>query len=112
MVRELLAKYPDKINFVFRHFPLGDANHAGGKESAIAAVCSNSQGKFWPFHDKLFQNQKNFTKADVLFLAGQIGLNMELFSQCWESAAVKSKVEKYWTDGAALGVTGTPSFFN
>ena len=111
VVRELLAKYPDKINFVFRNFPLGDANHAGGKEASIAAVCANSQGKFWPFHDKIFQNQKNFTKTDLLSLAGQVGLNMESFSQCFESAAVKSKVEKDWADGVALGVTGTPSFF-
>ncbi|MBI5022731.1 MAG: DsbA family protein [Candidatus Magasanikbacteria bacterium] len=111
VVRELLAKYPDKINFVYRYFPLGDANHAGGKEAAMAAVCADSQGKFWPFHDKLFQNQKNFTKIDLLSLAGQIGLNMESFSQCFESAAVKSKVEKDWVDGASLGVSGTPSFF-
>lgn len=111
VVRELLAKYPDKINFVFRHFPLGDANHAGGKEAAIAGVCANSQGKFWPFHDKLFQNQKNFTNADLLSLASQSGLNSESFSQCLKSDAVKSKVEKDWADGAALGVSGTPSFF-
>lgn len=111
VVRELLAKYPDKINFVFRNFPLGDANHVGGKEAAMAGVCANSQGKFWPFHDKLFQNQKNFTKSDLLTLAGQSGLNTESFSQCLESAAVKSKVEKDWADGATLGVSGTPSFF-
>ena len=92
-------------------FPLGDANHAGGKEAAMAAVCANSQGKFWHFHDKLFQNQKNFTNADLLSLAGQSGLNMELFGPCLESAAVKSKVEKDWIDGATLGVSGTPSFF-
>lgn len=111
VVRELLAKYPDKINFVFRHFPLGDANHAGGKEAAIAAVCANSQGKFWPFHDKLFQNQKNFTNTDLLSLASQSGLNLESFSQCLESVAVKSKVKKDWADGAVLGVSGTPTFF-
>jgi protein-disulfide isomerase len=111
VVRELLAKYPDRINFVFRNFPLGDANHAGGKEAAMAAVCADSQGKFWPFHDKIFQNQKNFTVADLLSLASQSGLNVESFASCLESAAVKSKVEKDWADGAALGVTGTPSFF-
>ncbi len=111
VVRELLAKYPNKINFVYRYFPLGDVNHAGGKEAAISAVCANSQGKFWPFHDKLFQNQKNFTKADLLALAGQSGLDMELLGPCLESAAVKSKVEKDWADGAALGVGGTPTFF-
>lgn len=111
VVRELLAKYSDKINFVFRYFPLGGTDHAGGKEAAIAAVCADSQGKFWSFHDKLFQNQKNFTSPDLLSLASQIGLNMETFSQCLESAAVKSKVEKDWMDGVALKVTGTPTFF-
>lgn len=111
VMRELVAKYPQKINLTIRHFPLQDDSHKGGLEAAIAAVCADKQDKFWAYHDKLFQNQKNFTKDDLQLYAGQIGLNVPSFIQCLADSEIRKKVENDWADGYSLGITGTPTFF-
>jgi len=111
VMRELLTKYPEKINFVFRFFPLGDEMHKGGEEAARAAFCAAKQGKFWQFHDKLFLNQKNFITDDLRSYSGQVGLNASLFDNCLNAAETKAVVERDLMDGFNLGVSGTPTFF-
>ena len=111
VMRELVTRYPERMNLIIRHFPLQDAAHQGGLEAAIAAVCASQQGKFWAYHDKLFQNQKNFTKADLLSYSGQVGLDVPSFTKCLDSDDARKKVENDWSDGYSLGVQGTPTFF-
>lgn len=111
VVRELLAKYKDKISLTVRFFTLGDEAHAGGREAAAASFCAFSQGKFWEYHDRLFLNQKNFTNDDLLNFARQIGLNEEQFLACLSSEIVGNSIDEDWQAGAEAGVRGTPTFF-
>lgn len=55
-LNNLIAKYPGKIRFVYRHFPLTDI-HAVAFQSAVASECAALQGKFWEFHALLFSNR-------------------------------------------------------
>ena len=52
----LLARFPNKIRFIFRHFPLEEA-HPHALMAAEAAEAAGGQGLFWQMHDVLFQNQ-------------------------------------------------------
>ncbi|HUE09456.1 MAG TPA: thioredoxin domain-containing protein, partial [Steroidobacteraceae bacterium] len=52
----LLERFPNKIRFIFRHFPMEQA-HPHALMAAEASEAAGTQGKFWAMHDLLFQNQ-------------------------------------------------------
>jgi len=106
-----LAKYPDKIDFSIRFYSLGGENHSGGKDAAKAALCALDQDKFWQFHDRLFLDQKNFTKDDLLNYAGQVGLDMAKFTPCFNSKIINSWVDEDSEVAVMSDVRGTPTFF-
>ena len=107
-IRELLAKYPDKINFVFRFFP---TSNDAARNAALAAMCAQEQNKFLIYHDKLFQNRGKFGLDDLKNYAIQTGLNSEVFNQCLESKKFDKQIENDLSDALLLGVEGTPTFF-
>ena len=53
----ILKDYGDKVQFVFRDYPLPATMHPYAEKAAEAGQCANDQGAFWQFHDLLFQNQ-------------------------------------------------------
>lgn len=108
--RALMLQYPDKFYFVFRNFPLTEI-HKNSFAAAEAGVCANKQGKFWPMHDKLFQNQDRLSIVDLKLYALQIGLDMVKFNQCFDNHLEKEKIEIDLADGQAAGLVGTPTFF-
>ncbi len=111
VIRELIAKYPDKIRLVFRFFSLGGEEQQGGEEAALAALCAQEQGKFWAYHDKLFLNQKNFTDDDLKNFGRQVGLDEIKFEDCLRTKKYQAAVQADYQDGLSAGVQGTPTFF-
>ena len=98
-----------KVKIVFRDFPL--SFHPEAEPSAIAAECANEQGKFWEFHDLIFENQGSMSASAYLQWAEEIGLDMDQFSECVDTQKYKSEVADDYNDGGRLGITGTPGFF-
>lgn len=84
-------------------------NRAG--PAAEAADCANEQGKFWEFHDKLFTSTQNLKDEDFEKYAGELGLDVAKFKECYTSGKYKADVQKDMADGQKAGVTGTPAFF-
>ena len=107
-IRELLAKYPEKVNFVFRFFP---ASNDAARSAALAALCAHEQNKFLVYHDKLFQNRGKFTQDDLKNYAVQTGLDTAIFNQCLDSKKFDKQVGNDLSDALTLGVEGTPTFF-
>lgn len=105
---EELAKQ-GKIRLVYKHFPLGFHQHA--QPAAEASECANEQGKFWDYHDALFQNQESLGRALYIELSEKLGLNTAKFTQCIDSNKYKQKVQNDLNYGAQIGVSGTPTFF-
>lgn len=106
-----------KIYFVYRDFPL-DSIHPMANPAAQAAECANEQGKFWEYHDKIFDEQNKlgsgtvqFSTDDLKQWAVDIGLDAEKFNQCLDSGKYAQEVKKDFQDGVNAGVTGTPTFF-
>jgi protein-disulfide isomerase len=62
-VEQVLSTYGDRIRFVYRHFPL--SNHPNARPAAEASQCAAEQGKFWPYHDKLFAAQSRLHPPDL-----------------------------------------------
>ena len=97
-----------KLKLVWKDFPL--PSHPQAQAAAEAAQCAGKQGKFWQYHDALFQAQDNLSDIMYLSLAGEVGLNYEAFSSCLTNHATLPLVERNLAEGTSIGVDGTPFF--
>jgi protein-disulfide isomerase len=109
-VKEVLKQYEGRVKWVYRDFPIANL-HPQAPRAAEAARCAGEQGKFWEYHDLLFDSQTQTTTADFKGFAEQLKLDPKSFGQCLDSAKHQAAVEADIQDGARLGVTGTPTFF-
>jgi protein-disulfide isomerase len=108
-VRQLEDQYKGKIRIAFKQFPL--PFHDKAHLAAEAALAANEQGKFWQMHDKLFANQQALDRASLEKYAADLGLDVGKFKAALDSGKFKDKVDAEDKEGAAFGVTGTPTFF-
>jgi protein-disulfide isomerase len=108
-VKEVLAKYGDKVSLSYRDFPLS-AIHPQAMIAAEASRCALEQGKFWEYHDQLFTASK-LEKDDLIGYARNLKLDEKQFESCLTSEKYKADIEKDTADGHKAGVSGTPGFF-
>ena len=87
------------------------AAHPNATPAAEASECANEQGKFWPYHDRLFANPSKLSSTNLKQYASDLGLDMDRFIACVDSRKYKSQVEADYRDGDDAGVNGTPAFF-
>ena len=104
------ATYGDKVRYVFRDFPIKQL-HPQAIQAAQAAECAADQGKFWEYHDLLFQYQGALDVASLKGYAKTLGLNQASFDQCVDSEKHAEEVQGDFDDGISNTVTGTPTFF-
>ncbi len=102
-----------KVKFVYRDFAfLGPESEL----AAMAAECADEQGKFWLYHDYLYNNQQGenqgaFSKENLKRFAGILGLEAAKFDQCLDSDKYREEVRKDTADGRSAGMNGTPTTF-
>ena len=109
ILKQLTAKYPTQVKIVWKDFPL--AIHPDARPAAEAAQCARDQGKFWEYHDKLFDNQSSMTPENLKQWAGQMGMDAAKFSACYDSAAHRALVQADMDEGTHAGVSSTPTMF-
>lgn len=108
-VKDVLAKYGDKVRLSYRDFPL-TAIHSQAMIAAEASRCALEQGKFWEYHDQLFTATK-LEKDALIGYARDLKLDDKQFEACLTSEKYKADIEKDEQDGRKAGVNGTPAFF-
>ena len=102
-----------KITFVYKHSAFL------GQESiwaAQASECAADQGKFWDYHDLLFDKQTGenvgtYTKENLLKYAQELSLDMAKFEPCLQNDETLQRVASDTQEGGQVGVRGTPTFF-
>lgn len=107
-----------QVYYVFHHFPFID-RAAATKESqqaANASMCAMGQGEFWNYHDILFANWNgenigSFDDDHLIAFAETLGLDMDLFSACFEENRYENEIQADFNLGLEMGVSGTPSVF-
>lgn len=114
MVR-IKAEYKDKVKFVYRHFPL-TGSHPNAYISALSAETAGAQGKFWQMHDKLFENQDEWSgeKDPSAIFAGyakEIGIDTAKFNKDLKDKKYDSRVQNDLKDANQLGINSTPTFY-
>lgn len=110
IVKRLQATLGDKLQFVFRNFPLTTV-HPHAQEAAEAAESAGAQGKFWEMHDAIYQHQQDLSTAALLRLGSSVGVDAARMKSDLESGAFDERVYADFMSGVRSGVSGTPSFF-
>jgi protein-disulfide isomerase len=101
--------YGGKVEFVFKHFPLDFHEYA--QKAAEASECARDQGKFWGYHDMLFENQQALDTASLKKYAKDLGLDTKAFNDCLDKGDKTAVVQQDYAEGQQRGVSGTPAFF-
>lgn len=108
MLKELEAKYKGKMKLVFKNFPLTQA-HENAMPAALAAWAAQQQGKFFEYHDLLFQRQKDLQESTLVATAKDVKLDLNRFNKDRTSAQAKAAIEKDMQLGILLNVQSTPT---
>ena len=106
----LLERFPNKIRFIFRHFPLQDA-HPHALLAAEASEAAAAQGKFWPMHDLLFQNQAHLKDKDLHRYAADVGLDLARYTAEMDDHIYLQRVREHADGGRRSHIRATPAFF-
>jgi protein-disulfide isomerase len=99
-----------QLCFVFRHFPLASI-HPHAEAAALAAEAAAAQGRFWPMHDVLYENQNALEDDDLLAYARALDLEMTEFEDALRSGKDLPRINEDFMGGVRSGVNGTPTFF-
>jgi protein-disulfide isomerase len=105
----LLAAYPGKIKFVYRHFPLTSI-HPDAFGAAEAAMCAGEQNAYWQYHEMLFSG-RSLGSSIYSQYAQALSLNMDQFNNCVTGGRYRAQIEADSNFAANLGVSSTPTFF-
>lgn len=107
------------MKFTYKYYPVVDlAAQRGVNEShwsAYAAECANRQGKFWQYHDKLFDEWRGefvgtYTKANLKKFAADLGLDTATFNRCVDNDETASVIQAEIAEANRTGIRGTPTF--
>ena len=111
MEPKLYKKYvkDGKLRIEWRDFPYR------GQESvnaAVAARAAQAQGRFWDYHDLLYDSQfSGYSDENLMALARKAGLDTQRFESDYENSRYERPVRADFQKGLNLGVNGTPTFF-
>jgi protein-disulfide isomerase len=116
-IEKLKKNYPDDVKVVFKHYPL--PFHKNAKPAARAAMAAGEQGEeyFWKMHDRLFEKQSEWKKADVQKVASKWAKDMGMDAEKFKTDMKENKdryneiIQRDMDMGKKLGVKGTPHFF-
>ncbi len=114
LVKEFVR--PGTVRLVYRDdaFIDGGATDGESHQAAVAARCAGDQGKFWQYHDYLFENQKNenegaFRREVLDQIATAVNLDVGAYRSCMDSSAPLEAVQAETAQAKAAGVVSTPT---
>jgi protein-disulfide isomerase len=109
-----------RVSIYFKNYPLdADCNpnvkptvHAGACRIARGGLCAHEQGRFWPYHDRIFASPPpDAPKVDLVKIAGEAGLDTASFSTCLEAPRTAERLAAEIAEGKSSGVDATPTLF-
>ena len=117
-LRQLVAKHPDKIRLIHRHFPMDnqfnpivrEPFHVGSGRMALLAIYAATRDKFWKMNDALFDHAGEKGALSLKALGEEVGINYEDLGRSINDPAIRAKLKHDIWDGLKLNITGTPAF--
>jgi len=84
-------------------------------KAAAATYCAEEQGKYWEYHDLLYNFQEGVDSGwanseRLKAFAQSLELDEELFNSCVDSGKFAKRVQFNFNEAKKQGATGTPTF--
>jgi protein-disulfide isomerase len=102
------ATYKGQVALAYKDTPLPMHSHA--PKAAEAARCAFALGKYWEYHDMLF-DKKGLELPQLKEYARAVKLDGEKFDKCLDSGEQAGTVKSELEEASSLSIQGTPSFF-
>jgi protein-disulfide isomerase len=110
VLRRVRERLGDRLVVAFRHLPIPE-RHPLAPLAAQASEAAAAQGRFWEYHDALYENQPKLSRETMLALATDLGLDAERVETEIDSGAHQARIDRDPDSAAGSGATGTPTFF-
>ncbi len=108
-LKQIVREYPADVQVIFKHHALG--THSRARDAAAASIAAYRQGKFWEYHDEVFEHQGALEPADLVAYAEAIGLDTAKFKEDMAAADVAAQIDYESEMSQKLGAEGTPGLF-
>jgi protein-disulfide isomerase len=99
-----------EVQVVWKNLP-NESTHTLAVPAAMAAMCAGRQGKFWEFHDLLFDDQVTLSETSFSQFAGELNLDIEKFQTCYDNRETLPLIRQDYEEGLALSISTTPAVF-
>lgn len=109
-VKLLLERFPERVRFVYRHFPQ-EALHPHALRAAQTAESAAAQSQFWPMHDLLFANQDHLQGKHLRQYAQQLELDMARYDAEMDDEVYLQRIREHVDSGSRSHLKSTPGFF-
>ncbi|MCI0468470.1 MAG: thioredoxin domain-containing protein [Nitrospirae bacterium] len=109
LLEELLARYPADVRLIIKHFPL--RMHQYAENASLAALAASQQGKYKELTRLLMEHYKDLNDAVIKKLAGETGLDMQVFEGAMKDPSLKKIIGNDLAVGANVKVRGVPALF-
>ncbi|MCU0642088.1 MAG: thioredoxin domain-containing protein [archaeon] len=106
-LNQVLANYPN-VKLFYLDVPLDI--HPYSVEAGEAAICAGEQGKYWEYHDLIFERQESLNDSSFRAFANELKLSVSAFDKCLDANSTKAQLEMQRDNAFAAGVYGTPTF--
>jgi protein-disulfide isomerase/uncharacterized membrane protein len=119
-LKDFLPKSGSRLAIHFKNYPLDKSCnphlqatvHEGACWLALGGLCAQDQGRFWPYHDRIFGTQmEKVGREDVGRLAGEAGLDRRALDACLDSPRTRERLAAQVAEAERSGVKGTPTVF-
>ena len=108
-LKEFMDKHEDRVTLVFKHLPLTRI-HPQAIPAAKAAWAAQQQGRFWEYHDALFEQQDKLEEQLYIDIANNLGLDIDKFNGNRQSQEAIASIETDFKLAQKIGISGTPFF--
>jgi protein-disulfide isomerase len=109
-VKAFMDKHQGEVTLTYKHLPLKSI-HAEALPAARSAWAAQQQGKFWEYHDALFEQQDQLGEELYVAIADNLNLEMEQFNRDRNSKEAETAIDRDTQLALQLGINGTPFFF-
>lgn len=108
VLRRIRNEFP-QIRIAYCDFPL--RSDGPGMLAAVAGKCAAEQGRFWEYHDRLFDEKGTLPKSKLTSIARELRMDEVRFAQCLGSQSISDSVRAGCDEAIALGIVGAPAIF-
>ena len=106
-VNALPDRYDGQVRVVFKEFPILSPE---SREAALAALAAGRQGKYIEMHREFMKSPTQFSEADIVKIARDLGLDMDRWTKDRKDKALRDQIDETYDLAQTIGANATPTF--